>query len=180
MIADKRLRALGFRGDQTDAVRVFQATYRRGRYRENPLKVDGHLGPATSEALSRCIKNDGRVSRHFRYIEFQCKCGGRYADCRGVVLTSEVVRLAAWLRREWYPNGLTIVSAYRCPGHNAAVGGTKASRHLVGDAIDLPARIAYARRDELPEIAKGIGYSRSTGLIQHLDTRDTPAVWTYE
>ncbi len=83
---DHRLTKLGFRGNQPDAVRTFQATYRRGQWRIRPLRVDGELGKATAKALEHCAKHDGHVSRYFRYVEFQCKCGGVYPSCRGVLV----------------------------------------------------------------------------------------------
>lgn len=167
---DHRLVSLGFRGRQSDAVRVFQSTYRRGEFGgTGKLKVDGVLGPRTSKALTHCVENGGRVAEHFRYVEFQCSCGGAYSSCRGVLITRDLVRMLSWLRRVHYKKGLRVVSAYRCVGRNAAVGGASSSQHLTGMAVDLEQLLP--RNTRLPMYVGGVGYQGDTGLIRHLDVR---------
>jgi len=39
--------------------------------------------------------------------------------------------------REWYGKPLTVSSFYRCPELNKAVGGSKTSQHVKGEAIDI-------------------------------------------
>lgn len=71
---------------------------------------------------------------------------------------------------------LVIISGYRTPAHNAAVGGAKASRHMTGDAVDIrPGVIRPAQARELGW--RGIGVR--DGWAVHLDLRPTPATWTY-
>lgn len=80
---------------------------------------------------------------------------------------------------------ITVLSAYRTPAHNAAVGGAPGSQHLHGRALDLrpPAgmsvgtfhRIIRELAPTLPAL-KGIGRYRT---FVHVDTRPAVrmAVW---
>lgn len=77
---------------------------------------------------------------------------------------------------------VVIDDAYRCPVHNAAVGGAPLSEHVRGIAADISvpgmtaAQLeATARR--IPAI-HGIGRDDHFGYI-HIDTRETAAQWCY-
>ncbi len=72
---------------------------------------------------------------------------------------------------------LTIVSAYRSPSRNAAVGGAPRSRHLVGDAADIPRGYATTRQ---AAAAGFVGIGSQNGWAIHVDVRPGPAArWTY-
>jgi uncharacterized protein YcbK (DUF882 family) len=75
------------------------------------------------------------------------------------------------LRSRAYPAGLSVRSGCRCPEHNAAVGGARFSQHLYGAAADIPYAVPAARVASMRLFA-GIGRSRSTGLVRHVDRRD--------
>ena len=72
---------------------------------------------------------------------------------------------------------ISITSGYRCPAHNAAVGGAAGSQHLLGKAADIvvqgmaPAQVA----DHAEAIGFG-GIGRYAGFT-HVDTRATKARW---
>lgn len=166
---DKRLVALGFRGSEEDALREFQRTYRRGQYGPLRLRRTGRFTGRTSRALDHCLANGGRISEHFRYLEFQCHCGGRYSTCRGVRVDRRLVKVLERLRKTYYRSGLTPVSAYRCPQHNESVDGASSSQHLLGRAADIPALIQ--RDSPLPGAVGGVGFVAATGKITHVDTR---------
>ena len=51
---------------------------------------------------------------------------------------------------------LTINSAYRCPEHNEAVGGSENSRHKAGDAFDIS--LKGVNKYKLLERAKKVGF----------------------
>lgn len=72
---------------------------------------------------------------------------------------------------------LTIVSAYRCPVHNHAVGGATNSMHMYGAAADLP----YGRVTIAQAIgAKATGIGSKGDYAVHVDVRDGPlTTWTY-
>lgn len=48
--------------------------------------------------------------------------------------------------RDELGGGLVVLSAYRCPVHNAAVGGAPLSQHKLGTAFDLALRSPGLRR----------------------------------
>jgi uncharacterized protein YcbK (DUF882 family) len=113
----------------------------------------------------------GDLSEHFSANEFRDKRSGRLVGppCRLLV----VLEL---LRRD-VGRPLTIVSGYRTPETNRAVGGTKHSRHLLGDAVDIP--IGYATVAQAAE-AGAVGIGSRDGWAVHVDVRPgAPARWTY-
>ncbi len=78
---------------------------------------------------------------------------------------------------------MIVDDAYRCPVHNAAVGGAAHSQHVEGAAADV--RIYGLSPANLEEIArmvpaiKGIGRSTPPMKYLHLDVRADPAEWCY-
>lgn len=112
----------------------------------------------------------GDLSEHFSRHEFACRhCGAAKVSC---VLVQALEDLRSAIGRP-----IVIVSGYRCPRHNKAVGGATRSRHLYGDGVDIPARLAT------PAQARAAGF---TGIgtrgpwAVHVDTRPSPATWTYD
>jgi len=84
---------------------------------------------------------------------------------------------------------VVVISGYRDPRHNAAVGGAPGSQHLYGNAADLRPRVALAAVRRLG-VFSGIGYQAGSGLVRHVDVRHVgpnpthstprdPAVWPY-
>ena len=124
-----------------------------------PLQMEQLLGP------------DRWISPHFRLSEFRDK---RTGALRGpdpeLVLVLERIRL---LRGR----PLVIVSGYRSPATNRAVGGARSSQHLYGRAVDIP--IGYVSEAEAHAAgARGIGLSGEWAT--HVDVRKgQPAVWRY-
>lgn len=82
-------------------------------------------------------------SEHFKVSELSCRCGcGQDALTAGVVSERQY---RAWLAllekvRARYGQPIHLNSAYRCPRHNAAVGGVPGSQHTVGLAVDVATR----------------------------------------
>lgn len=120
----------------------------------------------------------GATSAHFSNSEMACKCGCRANECVPELLAAlEAFRAAV---------GAPVIvnSGYRCPAHNAAVGGAKASQHVLGRAADVrvkgrtPAELEAVAR-AIPAI-RGIGRDDHKGFV-HLDVRETPnlAAWCY-
>jgi hypothetical protein len=179
------LRNLGFRirnaSDYRQAVRDFQIGWNLG----NALADHGLVGARTSNALrlseSRRRQGKGTLSANFSYVEFRCKCGGRFTTCRRIfIIRVQIQRLEAYRRRVGHP--VTVVSGYRCPGHNNSVGGATHSQHMVGTACDVPGVLTRAQVRALGTFT-GIGYSSSTGRVLHVDSRsgnvNSPAEWRY-
>ena len=71
--------------------------------------------------------------KHFELSEFDCKCG--CADGKGRMDGTLLARIDDL--REAYGKAMVINCGYRCPKHNAEVGGAKNSTHLLGEATDI-------------------------------------------
>ena len=91
--------------------------------------------------------------------------------------------------REHFGKPVHITSGYRTAAHNAAVGGSKSSQHLLGRAADLyvegvPVAAVAAYAETLLPSRGGIGRypkdaahpKRSTGWV-HIDTRAGKSRW---
>lgn len=175
---------LGFR-----TPRAFQAAWNLG----TPLAVDGIIGPKTTAAAAKSWTRHQRgqsdLSAHFSASEFRCHCGGKFAGCANVLVLRQLLASLETYRTH-YGHPVSIVSGYRCPKHNAAVGGATHSQHLYGAAADLNQVLSHSTVQGWHLFA-GIGYVRSTGLVAHVDRRDAsghntthsstshPALWTY-
>lgn len=106
----------------------------------------------------------GDLSPHFSRAEFR--------DRRTGALVGPHPELVAVLERIRSFTGapLHIVSGYRSPSTNRAVGGARASHHLVGAAADIrPGRVTVAQA--LASGARGIGHCG--GWVVHVDVRAT-------
>ena len=188
-----QLDSLGFRTNTpirfTHAVTNFQ----RGWCLGTPLVIDGIPGPKTQAALKKSYANEiagrGTASPHFSFNEFKCKCNGRYSSCERIhMLKDHINRLEIYRTRIGAP--ISIVSGYRCPGHNNAVGGASSSQHMYGSATDILGLRVTAWVRALHLFA-GIGYRSSNGTVVHVDSRDlspvnltnstrtNPAMWKY-
>ncbi len=187
----KRLRAIGFRirstGEQEQAIRAFKTGwYKLGMSLMDGTVANSILGPRASRAIDLAYERDKdgltTMSPHFSFTDTQCKCGGNFTDCRRIWPTRKSVIAAEAVRASFYPDGLIPVAWCRCTGHNRTVGGAASSRHLKGDAIDLPHTASLSRMKAL-EIFSGIGVNREDGKVQHVDLRagsaQEPVVWFY-
>lgn len=72
---------------------------------------------------------------------------------------------------------LRIVSGYRTPETNKRVGGAADSRHVHGDAADIPTGLVRLHQ---AEAAGATGIGTKDGWVLHVDVRPGgPARWTY-
>ena len=123
------------------------------------------------------------MTKNFKIKEFECKCG---CDMP-LEVYENIIKLASQLQflRDYTGRPITINSAYRCPEHNAKVGGSKTSQHLLGKAADItiqslkPAEV-YALIEELIDMGHmlqgGLGLYEEKGFV-HYDIRKTKARW---
>ena len=84
------------------------------------------------------------------------------------------------LERLRHANGdrpLGILSWYRSPSHNAAVGGASASRHMSGDACDFADTQDYSTCERIWGNHGGLGTYQ--GRVRHADCRGYAARWSY-
>jgi uncharacterized protein YcbK (DUF882 family) len=117
----------------------------------------------------------GATSAHFTAAELACShCGVN--NCT----TELVTALEALRSRVGHP--VHILSGYRCPIHNAAVGGVPASQHLLGTAADVtvPGMTTAALESAAAQCheIRGIGRDDHRGFV-HVDVRRLPARWCY-
>ena len=77
--------------------------------------------------------NYARLSEHFCVSEFRCKCGRAHNT---LIDDALVLKLEA-LRSKLKCAKIIIISGYRCPYHDRAVGGNGAGMHTTGKAADI-------------------------------------------
>lgn len=119
-----------------------------------------------------------RFTRHFAAAEFACPCCGYLPTSeRFPLLLNALGTIRAQVNRS-----VRIVSGFRCPAHNRAVGGAANSRHMHGDAADVyvegvtPAQLRAIVIEHCPEI-HGIGVGKTKF---HIDARPGPLTeWVY-
>lgn len=112
-----------------------------------------------------------RISAHFVEAEFRSRGNGEVAVQARLVWHLEKLRAICGGRP------LRIVSGYRDPAHNARVGGARNSRHMHGDAADIPAGYATVEQARAAGF-RGIG--RRGRWAVHVDMRPGPrAEWNY-
>ena len=123
-----------------------------------------------------------QLSPSFKVREFACK------GSDVVLLDDELVVLLQCIR-EHFGKPVHITSGYRTAAHNAAVGGSKSSQHLLGRAADfyvegVPVAAVAAYAETLLPGRGGIGRypkdakhpQRRTGWV-HIDTRAGKSRW---
>ena len=111
----------------------------------------------------------------------------RCRDGSDTVMVDETLTVVLQCIREHFGKAVTITSGYRTPEHNAEVGGSKSSQHLLGRAADIRVQgvsvedIAAYAESLMPDWG-GVGRypvkaGRATGWV-HVDTRATKSRWT--
>ena len=119
------------------------------------------------------MTNRIRLSEHFSLHEFQCR-DGSYQVRLHPLLLSRLQQLRTALGRP-----VIITSGYRNPSHNARVGGSPTSQHLLGTAADI--RVPGVTTDQLAVHAASTGFTgigKYAGFL-HVDVRAVPARWDY-
>lgn len=108
----------------------------------------------------------GDLSPHFSSREFACH------HC-GVVKIAPTLVARLEILRAQIGKPLVIVSGYRCPVHNRAVGGAPASKHLLGQAADLRPNVVTLLQAQAAGF-RGIGHRGR--WVTHVDVRPGPVV----
>lgn len=99
-----------------------------------------------------------KLTEHFDSSEFRCKCGCGMGDW---LMAPELVQGLQELR-ELIGQPIVINSAYRCPSHNAEVGGVPDSYHTQGYAADISVKGMTAMK--LASYAEQIPAFRDGGI----------------
>ena len=78
-----------------------------------------------------------KLSANFNQHEIDCKCGNKL--CNYTPINLKLIEALEALRVSCGNRPLTITSGYRCQWYNSApdILGTKTSKHLIGNAVDL-------------------------------------------
>lgn len=124
-----------------------------------------------------------KIGTYFDDYEFACSCGRHAVDDNGHNVLDHIIgkRLVDVLDaiRERLAVLLYINSGYRCPEHNAEVGGVSNSQYVLGTAAD----ITYdgIDVDYLAQVAEecgadGIGKYYNQDFV-HVDVRGYAARW---
>ena len=131
------------------------------------------------------LAKDGarQLSPAFKVREFRCRDGS------DAIMIDQTLVVLLQAIREHFGKAVTITSGYRTTEHNAAVGGSKSSQHLLGRAADfyvegVPVATVAAYAETLLPGRGGIGRypkdakhpKRMTGWV-HIDTRTNKARW---
>lgn len=116
------------------------------------------------------------ASKYFSDEELTCHCCGKYpANGMDPNLLNVIDSI-----RESVGGPVSISCAYRCPTHNAEVGGVENSQHVQGCAADVivPDGMTVDSLATLAEQvgAQGIGKYYNDGFV-HVDTRGYAARW---
>lgn len=119
----------------------------------------------------------GDLSAHFSREEFDCMCGCGAANVDQALIDG-LEELRSLLAAP-----ITITSGVRCKRHNANVGGSPKSQHVLGKAADITVR-GYTP-EEIAAKAKMVSRFRNGGIgvypsrwFVHLDVRNGRARWT--
>lgn len=105
---------------------------------------------------------------HFRPEEFRCRCCGGlppFARANIEALVENVLDPA----RERLGLPIVVNGGYRCPKHNAAVGGVRGSQHMKGEAADI-VPVGFRVKDSgfRVELARLVEVIRENGKFDQL------------
>ena len=117
----------------------------------------------------------------FKVREFRCRDGS------DAIMVDEALTVLLQAIREHFGKAVVITSGYRTASHNAKVGGSRSSQHLLGRAADIqvqdtdPLAVAAYAESLMPGWG-GIGRypvkaGRAKGWV-HVDTRPNKSRWT--
>ena len=123
-----------------------------------------------------------RISDHFMFSEFACRCGCGGGDLDGLRSLCGALEV---VRSEAGDKPITITSGYRCRRYNTRVKGAKASRHTQSIAADFrvsgmePAEVLALCERLISEGATPEGGLAAGSTFVHYDLRGQRARWTY-
>ncbi len=114
--------------------------YRIGQYPTIPLRGRKEYNPPRGFIEVTPENENTFISPHFQLKQFLCKQAGDYP--KYVVLHERLLlKLQIILERVnakgYYANTFHIMSGYRTPYYNRAIGNVQYSRHVYGDAADI-------------------------------------------
>ena len=87
--------------------------------------------------------------KYFKMEEFECRCCGKVRFTENIEALVENVLDPA---REKLGMAIAVNSGFRCPKHNAAVGGVPLSQHMVGEAADISPLKSGSKLEQLAAV----------------------------
>lgn len=114
-----------------------------------------------------------QLSKNFTTLEFDCHGKG---CCSSTKVDSKLVNYLQQIR-DHFGKAVSINSGYRCPKHNASVGGASRSNHMDGEAADI--RVSGKTPIEVARVAEKLGIL-GIGVYSwgvHIDTRTSKYFW---
>lgn len=111
-----------------------------------------------------------KLSTNFHLREFECNCN----NCVEVIVDLDHVEKLQQLRED-LNSPIRITSAYRCPDHNAAVGGSKNSQHKKGTATDI--QVKDMDPNEVADACEHFDGLGRYDTFTHIDSRGYKARW---
>ena len=121
------------------------------------------------------------LTKNFKLEEFECKCGCEMPK----FVKPNILELAENLQGLRDEVGrIDLTNAYRCKEHNADVGGSVNSQHLLGKAADIkskklkPSEIADHVNDMMKSETFKMGGIGIYNTFTHVDIRDYRARWS--
>jgi uncharacterized protein YcbK (DUF882 family) len=121
------------------------------------------------------------LTKNFKLEEFECKCGCEMPK----FVKPNILELAENLQILRDEIGrIDLTNAYRCKEHNADVGGSTSSQHLLGKAADIKSK--KLSPSEIAEVVDGLmkserfkagGMGRYNTFV-HVDIRGFIARWS--
>lgn len=114
--------------------------YRIGEYPRTPLRGQPEYNPPRGFIEVTPENENTYISPHFQLKQFLCKQADDYP--KYVVLHERLLlKLQLVLERVnekgYYANTFVVMSGYRTPFYNRAIGNVRYSRHVYGDAADI-------------------------------------------
>ena len=125
----------------------------------------------TVKTYSKAANGTKKLSANFTVKEFACQDGSDK-----ILIDDGMVRLLQ-LVRDQFGKPVIITSGYRTAAHNKKVGGTSASQHLYGKAVDF--YINGVPMLEIAQCCERMGFY-GIGLYEgwvHADVRDKKYFW---
>jgi len=114
--------------------------YRIGSYPNEPLRGNPIYAPPPGLVEVKAGEAETAVSPHFRLAQFLCKQTGafpKYIALRTTLLRKLELILEKLNDAGVRTDALFVMSGYRTPFYNAAIGDVPYSRHMWGDAADI-------------------------------------------
>lgn len=111
-----------------------------------------------------------QLSKNFHLSEVECHC----THCDETLINLDHIVKLQQLREDLNAS-IKITSGYRCPAHNAAIGGAKNSQHKKGNATDI--QVSGMSPNEVQDACEGFDGLGRYDTFTHIDSRGTPARW---